>query len=181
MTKLFSLTTIVLLSFSLFVGCTNADKSKPGTAEEPSSKLTPSEKQEIEKEISNLGKSFFKHVEKLDIDSCMSYFENTSDFWSVNPDGTAGDYNSLKKINGDGFSQMKSFSSKLNKESIRVLSKTQVLYTYFATQEFSLKTGEKMKMENVAGTMLLDKIGNSWKATFYQESSGQPVKVETKE
>ena len=37
-----------------------------------------------------------------------------------------------------------------------------------------------MKMENVVGTMLLDKIGNSWKATFFQESSGLPVKVETK-
>ena len=36
-----------------------------------------------------------------------------------------------------------------------------------------------MKMENVAGTMLLDKIGNTWKATFYQESGGQPIKVET--
>lgn len=108
------------------------------------------EKHEIEKEISNLGKSFFKHVEKLDIDSCMSYFEDRSDFWSVNPDGTVGYYNSLKKINGDGFSQMKSFSSKLNKESIRILSKTQILYTYFATQEFVLKTGERMKMENLA-------------------------------
>jgi hypothetical protein len=178
MTK-FLLTTITLTASLLFVGCTNADKSKPAAAEETLTTLTSSDKQEIQKEISNLGKSFFSHVERLDIDSCMNYFENTSDFWSVNPDGTAGDYNSLKKINGEGFSQMKTFSSKLNKESIRVLSKTQVLYTYFATQEFVLKTGEKMKMENVAGTMLLDKIGKSWKATFYQESGGQPVKVET--
>jgi hypothetical protein len=178
MTK-FLLTIITLTASLLFVGCTNADKSKPAADEETPTTLTSSDKQEIQKEISNLGKTFFRHVEKLDIDSCMNYFENTSDFWSVNPDGTAGDYNSLKKINGEGFSQMKSFSSKLNKESIRVLSKTQALYTYFATQEFVLITGEKMKMENVAGTMLLEKIGNSWKATFYQESAGQPVKVET--
>lgn len=180
MTKLFFLTTIAVLSLSLFVSCKNAGKSKDATSQEPLLTLTATEKKEIEIEISNLGKSFFKHVEKLDIDSCMSYFENRSDFWCVNPDGTYGDYNSLKKINGDGFNQMQSFRSKLNKESIRILSKTQVLFTYFATQEFVLKTGEKMKMENVAGTMLLEKIDNSWKATFYQESGGQPMKVETK-
>ena len=138
MTKLCLLTTIVLLSLSSFVACKNADKSKLETAKETSSKLTPLEKQEIEKEISNLGNSFFKNIEKLDIDGCMSYFENTADFQFVNPNGTAGDNNTLKKINGAGFSQMKSFSSKLNKESIRILSKTQVMYTYFATQEFTL-------------------------------------------
>ena len=173
--------TILTFATSLFfVGCTSNDKSKPVTTEQTTSILTASDKQEIEKEISNLGKSFFTHVEKLDIDACMKYFENTSDFWSVNPDGTSGDYNTLKKINGEGFSQIKSLSHKLNSEKIRVLSKTQVLYTYFATQEFVLKTGETMKMENAAGTMLFDKIDNSWKATFYQESAGQPVKVEPK-
>ena len=179
MTK-FLLTTFTLTTVLFFSGCTSNDKSNSSTTEQTTSTLAASDKQEIEKEISNLGKSFFAHVEKLDIDSCMNYFKDTSDFWSVNPDGTSGDYNTLKKINGEGFSQMKSFGSKLNKEKFRVLSKTQVLYTYFATQEFVLKTGETMKMENVAGTMLLDKIGNSWKATFYQESGGQPVKVETK-
>ena len=176
MTKFISLTTSILIAGILLSGCNNTSDSKVNSVET----LTASDKQAIEKEIANLGKSFFSHVEKLDIDSCMNYFENTADFWSVNPDGTSGDYNTLKKINGEGFSQMKSFSSKLNKEKIRVLSKTQVLYTYFATQEFVLKTGETMKMENVAGTMLLDKIGNSWKATFYQESGGQPIKIETK-
>ena len=179
MTKIISLTTSILLAGILLSSCNNPSDSKVNSVETAST-LTASDKQAIEKEIANLGKSFFAHVEKLDIDSCMNYFENTADFWSVNPDGTSGDYNTLKKINGDGFSQMKSFSSKLNKEKIRVLSKTQVLYTYFATQEFVLKTGERMKMENVAGTMLLDKIGNSWKATFYQESGGQPIKVESK-
>ena len=168
MTK-FLLTFLALVSVLFFISCTSDDTSKSATTEETSSTLTASEKQEIEKEISNLVKSFFVHVESLDIDSCMDYFENTSDFYSVNPDGTAGDYNSLKNINGDGFSQMKSFSNKLNKEEITVLSKTKVLYTCFATQEFVLKTGETMKMENVAGTMLFDKIGSSWKATFYQE------------
>lgn len=152
----------------------------PYTAPQPddvSTALSPSDKQAIEKEISALSRSFFVQVEKLDIDGCMRFFENTADFWSVNADGTAGDYNSLKKINGDGFSQMKSFSTTLNKESIRVLSKTQVLYTCFLTQAFVLKTGETMKMENIGETMLFEKMGNSWKATFYQESGAQPVQV----
>lgn len=179
MTKFVSFTKIVLLSFSLFVGCTNADKSKPSTEEEPSSVLTQSEKQQIEKEISDLSKAFFQQAEKLNIDSCWTFFENTNDFLAANSDGTSGDYNSLIKVNNDVFSQMKSFTSNLKKESIRILSKSQVLYTIFAYQTFTLKTGENMKLDNVALTMLFTKINNSWKITYLHESSLQPVKVET--
>ncbi len=180
MKKLLLQTTTFLIAFSIISSCTDTDKTNNATAAETSSSLTASEKQQIEKEISDLSKSFFKQVEKLDIDSCMNYFENTPDFLSVNADGTAGDYNSLKKINADGFNHMKSFTNTLNKETIRILSKSQVLYTCFVTQEFTLKTGEKMKVENIAATMLFEKLGNSWKATFYQESGGQPVNVEPK-
>ena len=94
---------------------------------------TELEKQSIENEISKTAKSFFQQVEKLDIEGCKGFFENTSDFWSVNQDGTSGDYNTLKKLNGDGFSQMTSFKNTPKREAIRILSNSQVLYTYFTT------------------------------------------------
>ena len=36
-----------------------------------------------------------------------------------------------------------------------------------------------MKVDNVSGTMIFTKVNNLWKATFYQESSGQPIAYET--
>jgi hypothetical protein len=177
MTKFFSLTTIVLLAFSLFVGCKTADKSKPATEEEPTSVLTQSEKQQIEKEISDLSKTFFQLAEKLNIDSCMTFFENTKDFLAANSDGTSGDFNSVKKSNGDLFGQLKSFTSNLKKESIRILSKSHVLYTIFAYQTCSLKTGDTMTLDL---TLLFTKINNSWKITYLHESSLPPVVVGTK-
>jgi hypothetical protein len=163
---------------TMFVSCTNAEQSNAEATADVS--LTASEKQAIEKEIAVIAKLFFQNVERLDIDGCMTVFQDTSVFLSINPDGTSGDYRNLKKINGEGFSQMSSFKSTLNKESIMVLSTSQVLYTFFATQEFTLKTGEKMRMDHVAGTMLFVKANNSWKATFYQESGAHPVIIETK-
>ena len=165
----------MLLAFSLFVGCTNADKLKPTTEEEPSSVLTQSEKQQIEKEISDVSKTFFQLAEKLNIDSCMTFFENTKDFLAANSDGTSGDYNSVKKANSELFSQIKSFTSNLKKESIRILSKSQVLYTFFAYQTCTHKTGDTMTLDNVALTMLFTKINNSWKVTYIHESSLPPV------
>ncbi len=141
------------------------------------SELTLEQKQAIEKEILALSAPFFKDIEKLDIDACMSYFENTPDFLAINPDGTAGDYNSLKKLNGEAFSQLASVKNTVKKEVVRVLSNAQVLYTFFIGQDIVLKTGEKLKHENEAGTMLFTKINGAWKATFYHESALAPVLV----
>ena len=63
------------------------------------------------------------------------------------------------------------------KESVRVLSNTQALYTFTAGQAGTLKTGRKINYENVAGTMLFTNINGAWKATFYQESASAPVAV----
>jgi hypothetical protein len=107
----------------------------------------------------------------------MTFFENTPDFLAVNPDGTLGDYNSLKKLNADGFSQMIGFKLTPKKEVIRILSDSQVLCTFSVGQDATLKTGQKVKYENVAGTMLFTKINGAWKVTFYHESDSAPVVV----
>lgn len=139
--------------------------------------MTAGKKQAIEQEISGLVKAFFQQVEKLDIETCMTYFENTPDFQAVNPDGTLGDYDALKKLNADGFSQMKTLSVVPQKEVIRVLTDSLVLYTFSMEQDATLKTGQKIKFEHVAGTMLFTRINGAWKATFYHESAAPPVPV----
>ena len=87
------------------------------------------------------------------------------------------DYASLKKLNADGFSQIAMLTNTSKKEAIRVLSDSQVLYTYTIGQAATLKNGQKMSYENVAGTMLFSKLNGAWKATFYQESALPPVMV----
>lgn len=157
-------------------GCSSPAKETP-TQTTDASTMTTEHKQAIEQEISSLVKEFFQQVQELDIEACMTYFENTPDFQAVNPDGTFGDYNALKKLNADGFSQMKTLSVVPNKEAIRVLTDSLVLYTFSMEQNATLKTGQKLKFEHVAGTMLFTKINGAWKATFYQESASAPVAV----
>jgi hypothetical protein len=163
---------LVLFALSCSTPSRQTAEQAPGA-----SVLTPEKKQAIEKEISDLVKAFFVDVEKLDIEKCMTYFENTSDFQGVNPDGTLGTYDELKKLNADGFAQMSTFKIIPKKEVIRVLSDSLVLYTYSIGQVATLKTGEKISYENVASTMLFAKINGAWKATFYHESAAAPVPV----
>lgn len=162
--------------FLLVAGC-NAPAKETARATTDVSAMTAEGKQVIETEISALTKEFFKYVEKLDIERCMTYFVNTPDFLAVNPDGTFGDYNALKKLNADGFSQMTTFKLTPKKESIRVLSDSLVLYTFSVGQVGTLKNGQKINYDNVAGTMLFTKINGAWKATFYHESAPAPVAV----
>lgn len=167
---------VVMALFLFAAGCTAPAKETPTQTTDVSA-MTTEQKQAIKTEISSLVKEFFQQVEKLDIDKCMTYFENTPDFQAVNPDGTLGDYDALKKLNADGFSQMKTLSVVPTTEVIRVLTDSLVLYTFSMEQNATLKTGQKMKFEHVAGTMLFTKINGTWKATFYQESAAAPVAV----
>ncbi|WP_375446606.1 nuclear transport factor 2 family protein [uncultured Fibrella sp.] len=169
------LTLFVAVTLSVCTTGCNTNKQETTTTNVPV--MTAEKKQAIEQEISGLIKEFFQQVEKLDIDKCMTYFENTPDFQAVNPDGTFGDYNALKKLNADGFSQMTTLSVVPQKEAIRVLTDSLVLYTFSMEQNATLKTSQKIKYEHVAGTMLFTKINGAWKATFYHESAAPPVPV----
>lgn len=169
-----SVLAVVAALIMLAVSCNQPVKETANQTNDVSA-MTAEQKQAIETEISALAKEFFQKAEKLDIEACMTFFENTPDFLAANPDGTAGDYNALKKLNADGFSQMTSLTIAPKNELVRILSDSQVLYTFFTKQDITLKTGEKMTVENVAGTMLFTKINGAWKATFYQESAAAPV------
>lgn len=155
-------------------GC-NVPAKETATQTGQTAALTPERKQAIEQEITGLTTGFFQHVERLDIERCMTFFANTPDFLAVNPDGTLGDYAALKKLNADGFAQMKTFRVRRTKEATRVLSDSLVLYTWTAAQTGTLKTGPTISYANVAGTMLFTRVGGAWKATFYHESALPPV------
>lgn len=176
MNKLRSLTTIVLISFSLLTACTGESNRTPDLEEKPAVGLTPTETKNIEDQISEITKTFFQNVEKLDIDAAMNTFENNSDFKAITPDGMLVDYASFKKLNTDGFSQLASIKNTITKESINVLTEKHVLYTFVVKQDLNFKTGEKMVVENAAGSMLFVKLPTGWKATFYQQSDSEPVK-----
>ncbi|GAB2595275.1 nuclear transport factor 2 family protein [Spirosoma areae] len=166
-----------VMALMLFASGCNTPVKETATQTTDVSAMTSEQKQAIEKEISALIKEFFQYAEKLDIERCMTFFENTPDFLAVNPDGTFGDYNALKKLNADGFSQMVGFKITPKKEAIRILSDSLVLYTFSVSQDATLKTSKKINYENVAGTMLFTKINGAWKATFYHESDSAPVAV----
>ncbi|GAB4019943.1 YybH family protein [Spirosoma koreense] len=174
--QLLQMLAVVMAMFLFAAGC-NTPAKETATQTTNASVQASQPVQVDEKEIDTLTKEFFKNVEKLDIETCMSFFEDSPDFLSINPDGTVGDYGSLKKLNADGFSQMASFKLTPKKEAIRILSDSQVLYAFNHSQDATLKNGQKLHYENVSGTMLFTKINGAWKATFYQESASPPVAV----
>ena len=63
MTKLFSRpTAIIMLLLFLITACIKTPESKPATNDKAASTVSPAEKQLIEKEITALSKTFFKHL-----------------------------------------------------------------------------------------------------------------------
>lgn len=80
MTKLLSLTAIVLLSLSLFVGCTNADKSKSASAKNNSESLKKELDSAFKKMWQNVTLTNFANYVKTDV---------SEDFFTIDADGIA--------------------------------------------------------------------------------------------
>ena len=78
MTKLLSLTAVVLFSLSLFVDCTNADKSKSASAENNSETLNK-----------ELDSAFKKMWQNVTLTNAATHFKTdvADDFFTINADG----------------------------------------------------------------------------------------------
>ena len=165
----------VFVALMLCVSGCNAPAKETATADAPT--MTAAQKQAIEQDVTAHVHELLEAAEKKNIERCMTVFENTPDFLAVNPDGTLGDYIALKKLNADGFDQMATLKITPQKEVIRVLSASQVLYTLSTRQAATLKTGQRATYADVTATMLFTNINGAWKATYYHESAAPPVMV----
>jgi hypothetical protein len=83
----------------------------------------------------------------------------------------------MKNIQVESFKSLASMKFKTIKQEFTFLAKDLVMCTWTGSNEFELKTGEKMKIEPYVGSMLFSKKDNEWKIIYAHETAGQPVKL----
>ncbi|MFI1770248.1 hypothetical protein [Thalassobellus citreus] len=158
--------TIILFSFLTLTSCQNQSTEF---------EWTEKEKEIAKKEISNVAKMIIESAEKVDIQSAIEPYLNSSEFMVVNPDGSIDNYDNFK-INGiKSFKQFTAYNQTTIKEEYRFLNKDLVLYTWIGKAEIILKTGEKMNFDSYVGTMLFNKLNNKWRITYAHETASPPV------
>ena len=172
------LTTAILFILVILSGCKNATNT---TSTNPQmTEISSDEKESTKKEISGRIDEIIKGVKELNVDVALKPYSSDPSFRIVNTDASVTDYQTMKNGQTEVFRTVKSISFTTIKEDFQFLSKDLVICTWTGRNEFELKTGEKMKIDPYAGSMLFSKKNNEWKIIYAHESSAQPVKVEFK-
>lgn len=168
-------TTTTLLILITLGGCKNQTNS---TADTPPTEISSDEKKIIRKEISSRIEEIIKGAKELDVEAAIRPYSSDSDFIVVNPDASVSDFQTMKRVQAEGFKTLKSLNFTTVKQDFTFLAKDLVMCTWTGRNEFELKTGEKMKIEPYVGSMLFRKTDNDWRIIYAHETSAPPVTVE---
>ena len=175
MTKIISLTTLILLTGILLSSCNNTSDSKVNSVE--TTEMTETEKEIAKQEISSVNAAIIKSANELNVDATLKGY--SPDVKGVNPDGTSFDYASLASGYKQSFDGVKSLNFTKVKENFKFISKTFVLCTWTGTVEPELKSGQHLKNDPHTASLLYSKINNEWKIV-YEHDSEAPAKVISK-
>lgn len=170
-------TTAIILLLLAFSSCKNANNS---TVDTQQTEITEGEKETIKKAISEKIEQIIKGAKELNVDAALKPYSNDSTFKIVNPDASVTDFKTMKKAQAEAFKTVASMNFKTIKQDFTFLAKDLVICTWTGSNEFELKTGEKMKIDPYVGTMIFKKVDNEWKIIYAHETTTAPVTIETK-
>jgi hypothetical protein len=140
-----------------------------------SDSITDNEKKEIISDVTKVAYQTIEVCNKIDLQTCIGFFMNSSEFLAVSTDGTILNYE--QKINGEKefFNSVSSLHLEKLVDDFKVLGKANVLWTVQFKVDAVLKTGEKLSFEKLIVTEIYKKVDTQWKISFSQESGLAPV------
>ncbi len=139
--------------------------------------MSNDEKENAKREISARVDEIVKGANSLNVDTAIKPYADEQDFKIVNPDASVTDYQMMKKTQYEAFKSLTSMSFKTIKQDFTFFEKDLVMCTWSGSNEFQLKSGEKMKIEPYVGSMLFRKRNNEWKIVYAHETTAAPVVI----
>jgi hypothetical protein len=168
-----------------------------GCTSQQSDQLTEQQKEQITKEIIAVGDTIMAKFERLDAEYFNDYYIDTPDWGMANSDGSRWDYQTTKKLQPDLLNSIISFKWTTTHRDLKFLAKDVVLCAWDGKDETTMKSGDKIKVDNLINnmynkdlttqtlgdkivmnphtyTLIFKKINGVWKI-IYSHDSGYPV------
>lgn len=155
----------IILVLFLFSGWSNQEDCQINLQEQETAK----------KEIREVVNVIFLNLEKMDAEALFQSYSDSSDFILIATDGTMADYQVAKKHHAMWFKSLSSLRITSVKDEFRFLVDNIVVCSWQGKFEMSLKTGEKLKIDNFGITFIFTKIDNQWKVVYQHSSALPPV------
>jgi hypothetical protein len=161
-------TIILLVAMALAAGCSSRESKKPGLPENDI----------IRNEVKTTVDSFMVKMGKLDAEGVIKFCADTTQWITLNMDGSQYDLPSYRKALIDFANSALSYKWTLLNQEFVLLSPDLVLCSRFERDETLYKTGEKMIIDPHGISLVFRKINGKWKL-IYSHDSGVPVIMRT--
>ncbi len=137
-------------------------------------KMNKGESDNIIKDVKDCYHKITEHSSKAQLDSFLSYYDNSPTFLFIRADGIMGNYESFKKVCSEYYNSLKEQSITTTQEKFHLLDKNIVLVSWTGNIIATLKNGDTIKMTNYSITSVFKKIDNNWKVIHNHESAIPP-------
>jgi len=137
-------------------------------------KMTANESDNIIKEVKSVSGELTRYSEEAQLDSFLSYYDNSPAFLHVSSDGKMRNYEEFKKICSDYYTSLNQQKVFTIKEKFNVIDTSHVIVGWTGNIMAEFKNGDTMIMNNYSITNVFKMIGAKWKIIHSHESSLPP-------
>ena len=166
---------LVFCSSIVFFSCQTNDNTKVKV--DQTTELSADEKETAKKEISARIEEIIEGAKELNVEAAIKPYSSDTDFKIVNPDASVTDIATMKNAQTESFKTLASLNFTTIKKDFTFLEKDLVMCTWTGRNEFELKSGEKMKIDQYVGSMLFRKKNNEWKIIYAHETTALPTTI----
>ncbi len=135
--------------------------------------MGPQDQETAKKEIGEIVNAIFQSLEKMDVEALFRSYSDSSGFILVTTEGFMANYQGAKYGHAEWFKSFSSMRVSTTREEFRFLPGNIVLCAWQGKFAMTLKTGERMQIDNFGITFVFCKIDKEWKV-IYQHSSALP-------
>jgi ketosteroid isomerase-like protein len=129
---------------------------------------------EVISEVKSLFDKMGKHTEEAQLDSLLSYYDNSPTFLAFSSDGTMRNYDEFRKICTEYYTKLQSQKLTTTTERFNVIDSNLVIVGWTGKIVAQFKNGDMMSMNNYSVTNVFRRIDGKWKVIHDHESALPP-------
>jgi ketosteroid isomerase-like protein len=136
--------------------------------------MTDTEIKRTISEVKAAYNSLIEHSRKAQLDSFLSFYDNSSDFLSIGADGRMSNYAEFKKACSEYYTSLREQNITTTRQEFQVVDIDHVIVGWTGDIIASLKNGDTIKMTNYSITSVFKKNNEQWKVVHDHESALPP-------
>jgi hypothetical protein len=142
--------------------------------------MTSNESNQVVEEVKTIFGKISEHSQKAELDSFLSFYDNSPQFISISSEGKISDFDAFKAACSEYYALLQRQEVVTLTEKFNVVDKDLVIMSWAGNIIAHLKNGDTIVMNNYSITSVFQKINESWIVIHDHESALPPEVIASK-